>query len=359
LGVRPFSNVLAVMEIKRDLIKRFLQNQATADEAEYIAACLKENPDLLDDLLPGEEWEDIKDPVLFSEDKSRQILNHIREQLRLNKSSRNQYWWIGTAASLLILLSLGILMNRRITPVEQKTVIVYNLVKINYGKEDIPLRIEDGSFILLKEGSEIQYPEHFTGKDRTFYLKGEARFKVAKDRKRPFNVHAGGTVTTALGTDFTIVAPASAVLTKIVLHEGKVVVKAEDPQRYARFKNVYLNAGEEVSLNRTSYLAVRSHTDKKVTKLALRLPGTTAISATSISFKNQSLRNIYKMLDREFSVRIRYKDKEIADRYFTGSFKRDSLALDQILQETALLNQLHLVKRDSIYYLNAIKNKPQ
>lgn len=346
------------MEINRDLIERFLKNQCTADEAEYIAAQLKEQPHLLDAFLPEEEWDHLQDPLGLNEDRKLDILNQIRQQLSYNESKRNHYWWISIAASVLILISLGILLNKPAAPVAKKSAVVYNLVKINYGKDDIPLHIEDGSFILLKAGSEIHYPEHFTGKHRTFYLKGEARFKVAKDRKRPFNVYAGGTITTALGTEFTVLAPASSSRTRIVLHEGRVVVKPEYPQRVAHFKNVYLNAGEEVTLNRATYLALRSRTriNKPLRIAASGTKGSTEISSTEIIFKNQSLRNIYQMLDKEFSVNIRYKEKEIADRYFTGSFKKDSLSLDQILEETALLNQLHIEKRDGIYYLSLKKN---
>ncbi|MET1057241.1 MAG: FecR family protein [Pedobacter sp.] len=346
------------MEINRHLAERFLKNQCTADEAEYVAAQLHENPDLLNDLLPEEEWNGLKDPLSLNEAKKRDILDRIRQQLISNASTRNNFRWLSIAASLMILLSLGIYLNWPHKPVAYKSDVVYNLVKINYGKDDIPLEIEDGSFILLKAGSELHYPEHFTGKDRTFYLKGEARFKVAKDRARPFNVHAGGTVTTALGTDFTVLAHEGDAGTRIVLHEGKIVVKPEHPRRFVHANAIYLSAGEEVLVNRDTYISVRSRSKvNQVEEISpVRTAGTTEFSSTAIIFKNQSLRNIYQSLGKEFSVSIRYKEKDIADRYFTGSFKRDSLALNQILQETALLNQLHIEKRDSTYYLSQQKN---
>jgi transmembrane sensor len=349
------------MEINGDLIERFLKNECTADEAEFVVAQLQDHPELLDDFLPMEDWDNIKHSYFLKNDKKEEILEQIRQELSINESRRQKYWWLGIAASLLIMISLGIVLNKRGTPVAEKSDLVYNLVKINYGTDDIPLHIEDGSFILLKAGSEIRYPEHFRGKDRTFYLRGEARFSVAKDRNRPFNVHAGGTVTTAIGTDFTVVARVSDLRTKIVLHEGRVVVRPDRPQRFAHIKDIYLSAGEEVLWNRTTYLAVRSRTGANKFKAAplLKLAGTTEISLTTITFKNQSLSNIYKMLDQQYTVSIRYKEKDIADRYFTGSFQRDSLAPDHILQETALLNQLHIEKRDSTYYLSQQKNNRQ
>jgi len=354
LGVGFISNVLNEMEMTKELIERFLKDQCSAEEAEYVADYLRKHPYLLDEFLPQQEWDELEDSYLLSEDRKEEILSQVRNQLNLNQAKRKNYWWLAVAASALLLLTLSILFTRRPIAHMQKENLVYNLVKINYGRDDLPLKIEDGSFILLKAGSEIHYPEHFKGKERNFFLKGEARFKVAKDHLRPFNVYAGGTITTALGTEFTISAHPDDRQTKIVLHEGRVVIKPEHPETFSNSRDIYLVAGEQVSVNKTTYLAVLSRTNAKLKVLKpVRTAGSTEITATTITFQNQSLKNIYKSLDKEFFVRIHYNDAEIADRYFTGSFKRDSLTLDKIIQETALLNKLHIEKRDSVtYYLS-------
>jgi transmembrane sensor len=346
------------MKMNKELIQRFFKNQCTAEEAEYVTEHLRDHPYLLDEHLPQLEWDELTKLFSFPEDKKQQILGRIRNQLQLNHSGpESRYWWLAAAASVFLLITLGIVLHKKPQQRLHQQDLVYNLVKINYGKDDIPLKIEDGSFILLKAGSELHYPEHFKGKERTFFLKGEARFKVFKDRSRPFNVHAGGTITTALGTEFTISAHPKDSHTKIILHEGRIVVKPEHPEQYAHSKDVYLVAGEQLSVNKNTYLTALSRTKVKVLS-PVRLAGSTEITAAAITFQNQSLKNIYRSLDKEFSVRIHYKDAEIADRYFTGSFKRDSLTLDKIIQETALLNQLNIEKRDSTsYYLSIRQHK--
>ncbi|SHG44502.1 FecR family protein [Pedobacter caeni] len=339
----------------KELILRFFKNQCNAEEATEVAAYLQQHPELLEEFLPDQAWNELENEVsLFPEDKKTEILNQLRLKLDFTVPKKRNLWWLSAAASLFLLLGIGYLMNKKPAEVQVPEVMLHNLVKMNYGKEAVSLAIEDGSVVLLKPGSELRYPEHFQGNDRSFYLKGEARFKVAKDPERPFNVHAGGTVTTALGTDFTITANSGESHTRIFLHEGRVVVRPEQPQK-GKTKEVYLNAGEQLSVNRTTFDNQLAGSEKK-TEPRIKVAGSTEITLETISFKNQSLENIFHSLDKELSTRIHFKAHEMSGRYFTGAFKRDSLTADRIIKEIALLNKLKIDKRDSTYYLSLQQN---
>jgi len=341
------------MEITRELLEKFIKNQCNADESEAVAKHLLEHPDLLDELLPVQKWEQIDDSHFLSTERSAEIRRKIWSTLKFNHPKRQYYWWMAAAASLIIMLYINTLQTKAPTPSTKQAEFSYNLVKINYGKDDLELKIEDGSLITLKPGSEIRYAEHFKGNGRNFYLKGNARFKVAKDRSRPFKVYASGMVTTALGTDFIVYAYPDANNTKIVLYEGKVVVKPEDQEMSGKMKAVYLLPGQQLSVNKNTYLASLGLINKKQPKTEMLKKGSTELTASSIIFKNQSLQNIYSLLEKEFDTEIHYRNKDISNRYFTGTFNRDSLTANKIIEETSLLNDLTITMRNQVYYLKS------
>lgn len=84
--------------------------------------------------------------------------------------------------------------------------------------------LSDGTKVLLNANSRLEYPKTFPASGtRDVRLSGEARFEVAKDRRRPFIVTAGGMRTQVLGTVFDVDAY-SVSRTAVTLFQGKVRV---------------------------------------------------------------------------------------------------------------------------------------
>jgi transmembrane sensor len=342
------------MEITKELILSFFKNQCTAEEATAVADYLKLRPELLEEFLPEQAWNEVQEEEsLFHHDKKTALLRQVKHKLSLSTPKIKSQWWMSVAASLLLLFGLTLWLHKRPvalpSPVKD---LVHNLVEINYGKDEIPLKISDGSTVLLKPGSELRYPEKFKGKERNFYLNGEARFKVAKDANRPFKVHAGKTITTALGTDFTIINHKNEKHMLITLHEGSVMIGPEDAETSGKMKQIYLKPGEQLTVNKNTLTSVLKDVSREKTNKTMQVQGSTTFTASTISFKNQSLENIFNSLNKELSTQIHFKVKEISGRYFTGTFDRDSLAAEKILREIALLNNLKIDKYDQSYYLS-------
>lgn len=90
--------------------------------------------------------------------------------------------------------------------------------------------LSDGTKVLLNANSRLEYPKVFpvSGR-REVYLRGEARFEVAKDRRRPFIVTAGSMRTQVLGTVFDVNAY-TATKTSVTLFRGKVRVSDTERQ---------------------------------------------------------------------------------------------------------------------------------
>lgn len=91
------------------------------------------------------------------------------------------------------------------------------------------LDMEDGSVVEMNTNSEVNvaYSDH----SREIWLAhGEGNFTVAKNKSRPFIVHAGDTTVTAVGTAFSVDATRPDQL-RVSVSEGTVMVKrgARDP----------------------------------------------------------------------------------------------------------------------------------
>lgn len=83
------------------------------------------------------------------------------------------------------------------------TSIAYNqLITPAGGKYHILL--EDGTQVWLNAASSLRYPIHFSGKERSVQLHGEAYLEVAQNATRPFIVRTDSTEVIVLGTAFNI-----------------------------------------------------------------------------------------------------------------------------------------------------------
>lgn len=88
---------------------------------------------------------------------------------------------------------------------------------------DFKVQLSDGTEVWLNAGSELEYPEVFTGKKREVKLRGMAYFKVEKDATRPFVVHTDRTDIRVLGTEF-CVSDCCDSSNRVTLVSGRVTV---------------------------------------------------------------------------------------------------------------------------------------
>lgn len=104
-------------------------------------------------------------------------------------------WWVPAVAACMALLFL-VFFRPASTPLSP------DVLKTAKG-EHRRFQLEDGSSVLLNSNTTVRVA--FTGQHRGMELEaGEAFFVVAKDSKRPFEVHAGLGTTRAVGTEFNV-----------------------------------------------------------------------------------------------------------------------------------------------------------
>ena len=113
--------------------------------------------------------------------------------------------------------------------------------------------MEDGTVILLKPNSSIEYPAKFSAVDRKVTLKGEAFFDVTKDKNRPFIISTSELTVKVLGTSFNVMAYEGAKEISVAVKTGKVsVVKSKDEvTNRPQLNEVILTPNQEVIYNTT------------------------------------------------------------------------------------------------------------
>jgi len=134
---------------------------------------------------------------------------------------------LSIAASVLLLMGAGVIalrpeLARRVFPGAGET-LAGNVYQTGIGQRSV-VTMDDGSVVTLNTDSRLSV--HYRDDLRAVTLeRGQALFKVARDRSRPFVVTAGGKRVTALGTEFDVRVGER--LFEVTLLEGRVGVSAE------------------------------------------------------------------------------------------------------------------------------------
>jgi transmembrane sensor len=175
------------------------------------------------------------------------------------------------------------------------------------------VRLRDGSVVTLDTDTVLTARE--TAERRMIRLsRGQAYFKVAKDKSRPFTVAAGDKVVTAVGTAFSVRVQAKAV--EVTLVEGRVRVDESPPilplpeRRAARVASTNMEAGSKL-------VAVE---DKGWVLRPVDTAKSTSWLEGQLIFENRPLGEVAAELNRYSDRKIVIADAAVARTPITGAF---------------------------------------
>ncbi|RDZ29604.1 FecR family protein [Lysobacter silvisoli] len=169
--------------------------------------------------------------------------------------------------------------------------------------------LDDGSVITLNTDSRIAV--HYSAGTRAITLeRGQALFKVAKDRSRPFIVTADGRQVTALGTEFEV--HMSERLFEVTLLEGRVTVTRERtrPTSIAAAATAELHPGQQFVALAATAPQVRAADVKR--EVSWR--------HGQVVFENESLADAVAEINRYSRQRIVLGDADLAALKISGAF---------------------------------------
>ncbi len=358
------------------LIAGYLLNNLSDNDLEDFMRWLKEDPahqDLLNSIRNQKNWEE-REEIIKSLDKEK-IWSKIQEQIGAQKRKRflQRIPFVKYAAAVIIPLMLAyggwylfkknvqqtknnIGKTAQIVPGQYKAkLILGNGRQIELGKKDttvslpdkqvrikidsgkveynkkvatgkkiemntlvtprggeIVVILSDGTKVWLNAASQLKYPSVFTGKERNVYLKGEAFFKVSKDPKHPFIVHANGLVVKALGTEFDVSNYSDDNFAQATLVEGKVLVSEK---MSGKFQSAILVPSQQAFIKKEGAIQ-KLHVHTVDTKIY------TSWTQGVFLFKNETLEQIFNKLGRWYDIHVFFNDVATSRLKFSGKIPR-------------------------------------
>jgi len=316
-----------------DLITRYFSGEILGDELRLLSDWLKQDPKNEETFKQYQktwqliekqhiqsfvdvnlEWESLQSKMAVSgsvDENAPQVVS-INQVKPKNIQFFRQIWKV--AASVTVLLVSSFLLYFYFSKPANIVVIAQSTT--------IEQTLPDGSVVSLHAGSQIIYPEKFASNQRNVELKGEAYFKVAHDKTKPFVVASGDARIEVLGTQFNVNTHSSDGVMEVVLTTGKVSVyyKANPEQ------NVLLMPGEKADLNVEQ---------KQIRKSANTDPNYMAWKTYILTFDNENLAQVISTLQEVYQTPILLSDNQLAGCRVTASFNNQTLgSVLEVLKET-------------------------
>lgn len=200
------------------LINKYLDGTATGEESYLVDRFYQK---IQSDEPGWEKWTEEEKRIL-----KQRLYKSIKS--RIKQKRKVVFMWRGAAAVLLIII--GNLFVRTIVQNDRDSILEPEIkasVVVTAEGRGRTVLLEDGTYVYLKKGARLTYPQSFSEKVRKVELAGEALFDVHRDTLRPFSVYSGSVTTEVLGTIFSIRAVPGQSEIQVAVSSGKVRVRDE------------------------------------------------------------------------------------------------------------------------------------
>ncbi|WP_312336747.1 FecR domain-containing protein [Sphingobacterium sp.] len=263
-------------------------------DADYIASCMKEAWSNLD----GES-------MILSE--SQQIRAWNSFQLRQKDliqfpGQRKHNWFVYAACIAFFILSTMCVIWYQQFAKQEATPILY---RAGFGKQQ-KVHLKDSSTVLLFPGATLKIAADFNQTNRKVSLSGRAYFKVTHNSQKPFEVQAECLTTKVLGTSFEVNTDRLDHQQTITLHTGKVNIR-DNKRALAN-----LRPNQQFIYDQKKLLYKVVHVDASQTLSWIN---------GELSYDLVPLQQICLDLEKWYNVKIEIKDRQLADKKISTSFK--------------------------------------
>jgi transmembrane sensor len=309
-------------EIFTVLFKKYLDNKCSPEEIEQLMDMLQDNAHRFyaEQLIQ----EQVSTPKELNEvDLNVRSNLEIKLQNIFEKNKKDSMgkrffidrrnWWAAASVACLIITAGSIWLGRKYVPQQQTIAKSEVRTKIDVQKEAQQKKIytrnivlPDGSTVILKDGSTLDYPASFNGSKREVKLTGEAYFDIKHDEQHQFVVHTGNVKTTVLGTAFNIKAYPEQKDVVVSVTRGRV--KVENQKKVLAF----LTKSEQVIYKKNDQIYKQGKIDAEVSIIEW--------TKKDVEFENKTFMDIADMLQKRFGVSIAFADPKLQQCTITASF---------------------------------------
>lgn len=275
--------------------------------------------------------------------------NKLKSQIDLkpksiNKGTRTKILIsVGIAASWVLFFALGSLFNNHSNKSEniksKTTEIIAPL-----GAKSI-IKLPDGTTVWLNAGSKITYNQDFDKSDRNVQLIGEAYFKVATNKAKPFVVKTSGILVRALGTRFNVKSYPEEKTITATLEEGKIdvqVLQNSKPNNkivlapnqkvvYYKKNNDFVDQAGSNHTKTITHDTNVSHAAEKELEVAENINTElyTSWKDPRWIIEAMPLTTLAPMLERRYNMKIKLNKDNLKNYNFTGTIENETI--EQIL----------------------------
>lgn len=347
--------------VSAQLIEKFFRNECTSDERELVWTYLKDHPEVVNDFLSEEMWEEFQTSQMLDQEISERIQANVHQRLFHRRRIGRRIVKAGVAASLILCFGLawmsGWFKNDQFVKESTAPATVNSfswIERINTSKKDSVIKLADGTVAIMKSESRIRYREPFIWNNRRDVItEGVVSFHVAKNKLKPFTVFTGDIATTALGTFFTVDYRTKRNTIIVTLNEGKVVVRSSDTLHKKLEKDYFLMPGDQLLYNRENAMAtlIRNKEKNVLVKAGnLKVLNNDNKKPDWYTFNGTKLSEVFDQLSEYYQVDIYYYPSDVRDKYFAARIEKTD-SLDSILNDIALLNHLTINKENGGYLI--------
>ena len=309
-----------------DIIKKFLEGDATAHEKIMLSNWLKEDPAREETFYYYLSMRETENPQHLPDVNSKAeayekflcgevkmpgvpFRNHQEDEPGPGSRSMNYMWWLAASVVLLTSFSFYFFQDS----------LFYKI----YSAENGMIRsvtLEDGSTVTLNANSFITVRRDFMDHEhREVWINGEAFFEVAKTNNlMKFIVHTDNFDVEVLGTKFNINNRRSK--SEVTLAEGTVRLVAKDQEP------LIMKPGEQVSL---------SDAQERFEKQVVKPEKFQAWRNNLLTFENSPLSEVAHIIEDYYGVEMIIADSLLATRQFTGTLPNNDLGVILMALSTA------------------------
>jgi len=187
--------------------------------------------------------------------------------------------------------------------------IVYNTLSTPKGGQ-YQVTLSDGTQVWLNAASSIRFPTSFIENQRQVEVTGEAYFEVAKNKEKPFIVHANGAQVEVLGTHFNVNAYGDEPEVKTTLLEGSVKISKGNNS------NLMKPGQQSVVSNNNGDIYLKNDID---------IDEVMAWKNGGFNFNDADIPSIMREIARWYDVEVTYEGTIPTD-HFTGKMTRNTNA---------------------------------
>ncbi|THU30216.1 DUF4974 domain-containing protein [Niastella caeni] len=331
-----------------DLLGRKLAGEFQASELEELESILQVHPELqifYDQIIAySSEVSDVDIETAYLAHRAKMMKSDkMGEQNKIYKgdfSVKRVLVRTLVAASAILVLGVTWLLVKKNEPVQDN-----KLTTVATGTQRearSTMTLPDGSIVRLNAKSRVSYAEGFGKTTREVFLTGEAYFEVTHNEAIPFIVHTDEADIKVLGTRFNVRNYSNEQKMEAALLTGSIELTLRANAQH----KVLLKPSEKIIVKKNAdddKDKMPSGGDKKVELTSIKVQDSVIVETSwlndKMAFFDKPFSEIALDLERQFDVKIEFKNKVISGYKYTGVYDEDNAG--DILKILQMIKPFH------------------